>query len=111
MLEVQTTGRFFFIQWLRNADPLFLLNNAPNFVQFGEIFYQEVTTTADLGQFEAVAESAPGAGQIIPRVEFNILSPSTGAMHAVYSKAIILLCFSSFQYDCKQWNSEGDGGG
>ena len=76
MLEIRTSGRFFFVQWLRNGDPLFLNNFAPNFVHFGEVFYDNVTTMEDVGVFEAVVEPAPGSGvSEIPRLNFNVISP------------------------------------
>ena len=75
MLEIRTSGRFFFVQWQRNSNPVFLLNDAPNFVHFGEVFYDDETTMQDLGSFEAVVEPAPGSGQPLHRVDFTIVSP------------------------------------
>ena len=80
VLEIRTSGRFWFIQWLRNADPLFLFNNAPNFVHFGEVFYDDETTMDDLGLFETVVEPAPNSGQPIRRVDFTIVSPGKAVL-------------------------------
>ena len=75
MLEIRTSGRFWFIQWIRNASPTFLSNFAPNFVHFGEVFYDDETTMQDLGLFETAVEPAPNSGQIIRRVDFTVVSP------------------------------------
>ena len=74
VLEIRTSGRFFFIQWIRNANPVFLFNDAPNFVHFGEVFYDDETSMQDLGSFEAVVEPAPNSGQPIRRVDFTVMS-------------------------------------
>ena len=77
VLEIETSGRFWFIQWYRNANPMFLPGDAPNFVHFGEVFYANMTTVEDLGVFEAVVEPAPGSAQIRHTTTFTIISPGT----------------------------------
>ena len=83
VLEIKTTGRFWFIQWRRNADPLFLPNDAPNFVHFGDIYYTNMTTMQDLGIYEAVLEpDFGGTGiQYVMRIAF-----------AVFPRGIAVLC-------------------
>ena len=75
VLEIETSGRFRFVQWLRNGNPAFLPGDAPNFVHFGEVFYDDETSMQDLGLFETVVEPAPNSGQPIPRVAFTVISP------------------------------------
>ena len=53
---------------------MFLFSDAPNFVHFGEVFYDDETTMQDLGLFEAVVEPAPNSGQLLPRVDFTVAS-------------------------------------
>ena len=83
VLEIETSGRFRFVQWLRNGNPAFLPGDAPNFVHFGEVFYANMTTMDDLGIFEAVVEPAPGSVQTGHRTIFSIISPG------MYSSIII----------------------
>ena len=59
MLEVVAAGRYFLTQWIRNGNPRFLPSNAPNVVHFGEIYYAENTTVADLGLYEVELVPAP----------------------------------------------------
>lgn len=63
VLEVRTTGRFFFQQWSRNGVSL---STPSQHLDFGDVYITAITTTADLGPYELNLVAALGSGQTVP---------------------------------------------
>ncbi len=75
VLEVRTTGRYFFTSWSRNGIGTGLPGS---FVHFGEVYVAENTTMEDLGRYEVVLNPAPSSDQILStRIRFDVILPGT----------------------------------
>ena len=77
-LQVTTTGRYEYIQWMRNS---VILNgesglNPPGsaYADFGEIYYTLSSTTEDLGIYEASLQPAPGQEEV-DSIVFVVVEP------------------------------------
>ena len=76
VLEIIATGRYLFTDWIRNANPQFISNDAPNFIHFGEIYYTENTAVEDLGEYVVDLVSAPdGSQEVGLSISFIVASP------------------------------------
>ena len=74
MLEIRTTGKYFFSQWTRNGDTNF--DHLPNFFHFGEVYVAKSTSILDLGIYEVHLATAPSSGQDDPDpVQITVISP------------------------------------
>lgn len=69
VLEIVSTGRYFFIQWRRNGQAYQTGDFQPNdedFPHFVETYANEPTTLADAGLYQVIV--FPRSGQISPEI-------------------------------------------
>ncbi len=77
VLEVRVTGRYDFIDWVRNGNLQGTGNFNPTIQQlphFNEIYVKQTTDAADLGVYEVDFVSLSGLTPP-PRVEFAVVAP------------------------------------
>ena len=79
VIELRTTGGYFFVEWSRNGNQLAL--PVESFVDFGEIYVKDHTSMSDLGEYRATYALASGqqfsTSEI--RVVFFVIAPGTAA--------------------------------
>ena len=51
VLEIQTSGRFFALEWHKDGN--YLGFSTPSFTHFGEVYYVENTRAVHVGRYEA----------------------------------------------------------
>lgn len=79
VLEVRTFGRYNFIQWVKDADPVGLGNfrvTRSSFVHFGEAYVRSSTSPADYGVYE-VELNTLGGQQPVPEIDFAVVAQGT----------------------------------
>ena len=88
MVEIRTTGRYFFSQWTRNGKAGF--NSLPNFFHFGEVYVAENTSVLDLGSYEISLTIAPESGQSpVIIAQIAVLSPGIKVLHVKILNSVL----------------------
>ena len=91
VLEIRATGRYNFINWLRNQNLAgssgFPVSNTDNFAHFSEIYVKDMTTMDDLGWYEVQVPVAQGISHVdgADQIEFIVKGPG---------KITIIICYS-----------------
>ena len=75
VLEVQTSGRFFALEWRKNGNYLGSPGfSARSFTHFSEVYYVENTSAVHVGRYEARLIPFNGSAQVPPSpIIFDVL--------------------------------------
>ncbi len=87
LLEVRATGRYDFIDWIRNGNVQGVPGGSFNptvqqLPHFNEIYVKHTTDATDLGVYEVALDSS---GLTLPsRIEFAVIAPGMSLAHSQF---------------------------